>query len=65
MGPRHHPRSRLRRAPTPAASQASGSSPFELAERYLSPVLSPFATFGIVFIVAVFALLQKEDCGTA
>jgi predicted PurR-regulated permease PerM len=50
-------------APTnaPAASQASGSSPFELAERYLSPVLSPFATFGIVFIVAVFALLQKED----
>jgi predicted PurR-regulated permease PerM len=48
-------------APAPAASQASGSSPFELAERYLSPVLSPFATFGIVFIVAVFALLQKED----
>jgi predicted PurR-regulated permease PerM len=47
-------------APPPAA-QASGSSPFELAERYLSPVLSPFATFGIVFIVAVFALLQKED----
>jgi hypothetical protein len=35
-------------APTnaPAASQASGSSPFELAERYLSPVLSPFATLG-------------------
>ena len=24
-------------------------------------MLSPFATFGIVFIVAVFALLQKED----
>jgi hypothetical protein len=48
-------------APAPAATQASGSSPFELAERYLSPVLSPFATFGIVFIVAVFALLQKED----
>src|ERR1700722_10247825 len=47
-------------APPPGA-QASGSSPVELAERYLSPVLSPFATFGIVFIVAVFALLQKED----
>jgi predicted PurR-regulated permease PerM len=46
--------------PAPAA-QASGASPIELAERYLSPVLSPFATFGIVFIVAVFALLQKED----
>jgi predicted PurR-regulated permease PerM len=38
-----------------------GASPTDLAERYLSPALSPFATFGIVFIVAVFALLQKED----
>ena len=37
------------------------SSPLELARRYLSPVLSPLATFGIVFIVAIFALLQKED----
>lgn len=27
-------------------SLPSGSSPFELAERYLSPVLSPFATLG-------------------
>ncbi len=32
-----------------------------LAERYLSPILSPLATFGIVFVVAVFALLQRED----
>jgi predicted PurR-regulated permease PerM len=46
-------------------NDASGSplpaAPMEMAERYLSPVLSPFATIGIVFIVAVFALLQKED----
>jgi predicted PurR-regulated permease PerM len=48
-------------APAPAAAQATGSSPFELVERYISTVLSPFATLGIVFIVAVFALLQKED----
>ena len=40
---------------------ASGSSSLELAKHYLSPVLSPLATFGIVFVVAVFALLQKED----
>ena len=53
----------------PASSQAasapdvvpSTSSPFELARRYLSPVLSPLETFGIVFIVAIFALLQQED----
>ena len=40
---------------------ASGSSSLDLAKHYLSPVLSPLATFGIVFVVAVFALLQKED----
>jgi predicted PurR-regulated permease PerM len=45
----------------PAAAQAPSSTPLELVERYISTVLSPFATFGIVFIVAVFALLQKED----
>jgi len=48
-------------APPPAAPPASGSTPLALAERYLSPVLSPFATIAIVFIVAVFALLQRED----
>jgi len=46
-------------SPAPAAQQAS--SPLEFAQRYLSPVLSPLATFGIVFVVAVFALLQQED----
>ena len=46
----------------PASSALpSTSSPLELARRYLSPVLSPLATFGIVFIVAIFALLQQED----
>ena len=43
---------------TPAATT---SSPWSIAERYLGPVLSPLATFGIVFVVAVFALLQRED----
>ena len=45
----------------PANLRVFGQTPLAIAERYLSPVLSPFATFGIVFIVAVFALLQKED----
>jgi len=50
-------------APKAAAPQItqSGSSPWELAERYLTSVLSPLATIGIVFVVAVFALLQRED----
>jgi predicted PurR-regulated permease PerM len=49
-------------AALPAQSAASSSSgPLALAERYLSPILSPLATFGIVFVVAVFALLQRED----
>jgi len=47
-------------AAAPNAQQPS-ATPFELVQRYLSPVLSPLATFGIVFIVAIFALLQQED----
>ena len=48
-------------AAVPARVEEAGSTPLELAKRYLSPVLSPLATFGIVFVVAVFALLQRED----
>ena len=50
--------------PQPAQDSApaqSGSSPLDLAYRYLSPILSPLATLGIVFVVAIFALLQRED----
>jgi len=36
-------------------------SPWQLVETYISPLISPLATFGIVFVVAVFALLQRED----
>jgi predicted PurR-regulated permease PerM len=51
-------------APLPALAQADASpssGQLMLVERYLSPILSPLATFGIVFVVAVFALLQRED----
>jgi predicted PurR-regulated permease PerM len=37
------------------------STPMQLANRFIAPVLVPFATAGIVFIVAVFVLLQRED----
>ncbi|QRE73643.1 AI-2E family transporter [Methylobacterium aquaticum] len=36
-------------------------SPVELAEKVLSPVLSPLATLGIVFVVLIFILVQRED----
>ena len=36
-------------------------TPVELAERLLSPVLQPLATLGIVLIVLVFVLAQRED----
>jgi predicted PurR-regulated permease PerM len=53
------------RAPVAPASssapQSTDTSPLSLVERYIGPVLSPFATLGIVFVVAVFALLQQED----
>ncbi len=44
-----------------AAPHSTGSTPLDLVRRYLSPVLSPLATFGVVFVVAIFALLQRED----
>ncbi len=47
--------------PTPVEVHQPDPSPLELAERYLSPILSPLGTVGIVFIVAIFILLQQED----
>ena len=48
-------------AATASSPRQQSEAPLELARRYLFPVLSPLATFGIVFVVAVFALLQRED----
>jgi predicted PurR-regulated permease PerM len=58
-------------APAPALNEAAkplpvevhqpDPSPLQLAERYLSPVLSPLGTVGIVFIVTIFILLQQDD----
>jgi predicted PurR-regulated permease PerM len=43
----------------PAAPDAA--SPLDMVKKYVSPILSPFATLGITFVVAIFMLLQKED----
>ena len=53
----------LAASPAPPAAPASPepSTPIQLVNRYIAPVLVRFATAGIVFVVAVFALLQRED----
>ena len=62
-------------APAPAAAPPAGTpenpltvrlseappAPVELAQRVLEPVVHPLATLGIVLVVAVFLLLQRED----
>jgi predicted PurR-regulated permease PerM len=44
-----------------ASQPALPSTPLALIERYLTPILSPIATLGIIVVVAIFTLLQKED----
>jgi len=47
--------------PLPVEVHQPDPSPLDLAERYLSPILSPLGTVGIIFVVAIFILLQQDD----
>ncbi len=47
--------------PLPVEVRQPSLSPFSLAREFLVPVVSPLATAAIVFIVAIFILLQRED----
>ncbi len=47
--------------PLPVEVHQPEPSPLELAERILTPVVSPLATLAATFIVAIFILLQRED----
>lgn len=47
--------------PVPVELHRPPASPLELAGQILLPVLTPLATTAIVFIVAIFILLQQED----
>jgi predicted PurR-regulated permease PerM len=47
--------------PTPTDMPPLPQSPLALAEQIVAPALSPLATAGIIFIVAIFVLLQRED----
>ena len=48
-------------APIPVEVHQPDPSPLEVAQRLIGPVISPLATMGIVFVVAVFMLMQRED----
>lgn len=48
-------------APLPVEVHQPLPSPMEMAATYISPVLSPLAHLGIVLIVTIFVLLQRED----
>jgi len=47
--------------PTPVEVRQAPPSPLQVSEQLVRPILSPLATAGIVFVVAIFILLQKED----
>ncbi|HEX3351163.1 MAG TPA: AI-2E family transporter [Acetobacteraceae bacterium] len=47
--------------PMPVEVHQPTPSPLEVAESVLMPVVNPLATAGIVFIVTIFILLQRED----
>ncbi len=47
--------------PLPVEVHEPSASPLALAQRYLSPVINPIATAGIVLVVAIFVLIQRGD----
>ncbi|CAM2139892.1 AI-2 transport protein TqsA [Pararobbsia alpina] len=47
--------------PLPVEVHEPSASPLQLAQRFLSPVVDPLATSGIVLIVAIFILIQRGD----
>lgn len=48
-------------APVPVEIRQPPLDPLGLASRVLMPVLHPLATLAIVFVVAVFILIQRDD----
>ncbi|MFL5281057.1 MAG: AI-2E family transporter [Rhodopila sp.] len=48
-------------APVPVIVRQPDPTPIEIAEKVITPIVSPLATTAIVLIVAVFILLQRED----
>ncbi|GAC1338027.1 MAG: AI-2E family transporter [Acetobacteraceae bacterium] len=49
------------RAPIPVEVHQPEPTPLQLLQQVVTPVLGPIATMGIVFVVAIFVLMQRED----
>ncbi len=47
--------------PVPVVVTQPQSSALEIGKQVLSPLISPLATTGIILVVTIFALLQKDD----
>jgi predicted PurR-regulated permease PerM len=47
--------------PVPVVVTEPSLSALQIGERVLSPILNPLATAGIILVVTIFTLLQKED----
>ncbi|HEY8567178.1 MAG TPA: AI-2E family transporter [Beijerinckiaceae bacterium] len=47
--------------PLPVEVHAPDPTPLQLAQRFLVPLVKPLATTGIVLVVVIFILLQRED----
>ncbi|MBV8054949.1 MAG: AI-2E family transporter [Deltaproteobacteria bacterium] len=47
--------------PVPVVVTPGSPSPLQIGESLFSPVLSPLETAGIILVVTIFMLLQKED----
>ena len=45
----------------PVEVQEPNPTPLALVQRFLAPILSPIETIGVVFIVAIFILMQQDD----
>ncbi len=51
----------LQQKPVPVVVTQPTMSALQIGEKVVSPVLSPLATTGIILVVTIFTLLQKED----
>lgn len=49
------------RAPVPVVVTTPAPSALQIGEKIVSPLLNPLATAGIILVVTIFVLLQKED----
>jgi predicted PurR-regulated permease PerM len=59
--PRSAPATPPEPQPLPVEVHQPDATPIQMAERFLVPLVEPLATTGIVFVVLIFILLQRED----